>query len=163
MWKKSGIVGLAALFTVALAAGYAGWTVYRSSHEAICDVCMRPIHEHSRTVAEIDGRSEEFCCPTCALTAGRQAGVTVRFTEFTNYVNHQPLEPEEAYLVRGSNVNPCMQQAHEMVWDQEGQSVPMEFDRCAPSILAFSTAQIAGEFIGEHGGQLLRVKELEEQ
>lgn len=163
MKKVTGILGLAVLFSAAVAAGYAGWHVYSTSHEAICDVCMRTIHVHSRTVAEIDGRAEEFCCPMCALTASRQSGAAVRFLEFTNYVNHEPLAPEDAYLVRGSDVNPCMEQEDESIWDQEGQSVPMQFDRCSPSILAFSTPQIAQEFVEIHGGEMLRAADLLEE
>ena len=154
MTRTTSVLGLAVLVTVGLVAGYMGWRVYSSSRESTCNVCMRGIHVHTKTVADVGGRREEFCCPTCALTAARQTGEAVQFVEFTDYITHG------AILVRGSDVNPCIEHEHEMVRDQERLPVPMDFDRCSPSVLAFGDRPTAEEFVRNHGGELLRLEDL---
>lgn len=155
-------LGLAVLITVAVAAGYAGWRVYRSSQVSVCQVCGRPLHGVNRTVAALnDGEPEAFCCPTCALNAARQRRQSIRFVEVTDYVSQRALDPAKAFLVRGSNVNPCMEHhSGGPMMDESGQPMPLEFDRCAPSILAFSGASAARDFAEHHGGEPVTLDQL---
>ena len=139
---------------------YLGWRTYTSAEASVCYACNRPLHAVTKTVAELDGKRELFCCPACALTAARQRGDKLKFVELTDYVSHGPLDPAKAFLVRGSNVNPCTQHEAEHMLDQDMQPVPLQFDRCAPSILAFADAQLAEEFATTHGGVLTRVSDL---
>lgn len=162
MTRATSILGLAVLVAVGLGAGYMGWRAYRSARESACDVCMRPIHVHTKTTAEVGGRREVFCCPTCALAAARQSGEALRFVEFTDYISHDALAPDDAFLVRGSDVNPCIEHDHEMVRDPERMSVPIDYDRCSPSLLAFANRSTAEEFIRNRGGELLRPEDLQE-
>jgi hypothetical protein len=36
--------------------------------------------------------------------------------------------------------------------NRDGQPVPMAFDRCSPSIIAFANRAAAGRFAEDHGG-----------
>jgi hypothetical protein len=54
---------LAAVAAV-LVIGFIAWSALRTPDE--CYACKRPIHEHSRTVAMVNGHARQFCCPACA-------------------------------------------------------------------------------------------------
>ncbi len=160
MTSRGAITGLIVLIMVGAGLVYVAWHLTRSTTDAVCQVCNRPIHMETRTVALVGGKREVFCCPTCAISAARQAGKTLKFLKFTDYATGWPVEPEDAFLVRGSDVNPCLAHEPEMLTDMEKRPAALTFDRCAPSILAFATRDAAEAFIEEHGGELLLAKDL---
>lgn len=143
---------------VALAVGYAGWRVYLRTQPEQCYACQRPIHAHSRTVALAKGSSRLFCCPACALSEQRQEGKAVRVTELTAFMSGAKLSPNDAYVVKGSDVNMCVQ-AHEMI-DADKRPADVHYDRCAPSLVAFAQKREAIEFSREHGGMVLSFQEV---
>ena len=143
---------------VFLAAGYAGWRVYQRTQPEQCYACQRPIHAHSRTVATDKGGTRLFCCPACALSEQRQEGKTVRVRELTAFLSGAKLSPDDAYVVKGSDVNMCAQ-AHEMI-DADKRPADVHYDRCAPSLLAFAKEGEAIQFAREHGGTVLPFREV---
>ena len=103
----------------------------------------------------------EACCLSCALTYGRQTSKSITIVSVTDHENGQALEPEKATFVVGSNVSPC---THAMMHvDTEGAPSPVRWDRCLPSILAFSSRESGEEFRARHGGQLRTLAELEQE
>ena len=118
-----------------------------------CRVCQRHLHAGSQVVALLQERKETFCCPTCPVTFGRQAGQAVTLVGLTDFETGSRITPAEAYLVQGSDVNLCLQ--HPVLTDSQKQPASMQFDRCSPSVLAFSSQQAAEAFRQEHGGRLL--------
>src|ERR1039457_5111421 len=102
-----------AIIAVVALAGYAGWRAYQRSQPDQCYACQRLIHAHSRTVATDRGTSRLLCCPACALSEQRQEGKAVRVTELTAFLSGAKLSPNDAYVVKGSDVNMCAH-AHEM-------------------------------------------------
>jgi hypothetical protein len=146
--------GLGILLVLVLGLGYAGWRMRSPSREAVCQVCGRTIHANMRTVAFVGGKREVFCCPTCALSAGAQTHQPVRFEQLADYQTGRPLRPSDAYAVEGSDVIPCVR-SHEML-NRDGQPVPLAFDRCSPSIIAFANQATAERFVSEHGGAVGR-------
>jgi hypothetical protein len=146
-------VGLAVLATLALGLAWLGWTTLRPADAKECHACGRPIHEQALTIGLDDGSRETYCCLSCALTHHQQSGDTVEIVELRDYETGRRLSPEEAYVVRESDVNLCMR--HPMLADREGSASTMEFDRCSPSMLAFATRERAEEFQHQHGGILL--------
>lgn len=118
-----------------------------------CRVCQRHLHAGSQVVALREGRPEAFCCPTCAVTLGRQAGQAVTVVELTDFETGSGIAPEQACLVQGSDINLCRQ--HPVLTDAQKQPASMQFDRCSPSVLAFSSQEAAEAFRQEHGGRLL--------
>jgi len=145
------------VLAVVLGLGYAGWRIFRSSEPQVCQVCGRPVHAHSRTVALVGDRRELFCCPACALTTHDQDGKPVKILEVTDYETSFPLVPSQAYVVRGSDVNTCAQ-LHGPV-DSDKQPTHVHFDRCSPSLLAFVGRAEAARFAREHGGEVLSYSE----
>jgi hypothetical protein len=144
-------LGIVLAFTVGL--GYAGWRMVRTdSGGEICLTSERPIHANMRTVAVVDNKRQIFCCPACALSAGNQTHNPVRFEQIADYETGHPLRPADAFAVEGSGVIPCLR-PHEMA-NRDGLVVPLDFDRCSPSIIAFSSRSSADKFASEYGGRV---------
>lgn len=132
---------------------YTAWQWRDASRSESCGVCERHLHAGSQVVALQQGRKEAFCCPSCAVTLGSQAGQAVTVVELTDFETGSRIAPDEAYVVQGSDINLCQQ--HPMLTDSQKQPASMQFDRCSPSVLAFSSQQAAETFRREHGGRLL--------
>lgn len=147
-----------AVVVVAAGLGYAGLRVYRASQPEQCYACVRAIHAHSRTVAIVNGKARTFCCPACALSEHEQEGKAVRVTELTSYLTGEKLTPDEAFIVKGSDVNMCAH-ARELV-DEEKRPADLHYDRCSPSMLAFRQKSEAREFARRHGGQVSSFDEI---
>jgi hypothetical protein len=159
MTSRATKVGLTILIVLACGLGYGGWRMLAPSGHEVCEICNRPIHAQSRTVGEIgDGREEVFCCPTCALTAHHQTGEKVKITQLTDFDTDRSLAPDDAYVVEGSTLNLCIK--YQPLADKDKQPTQMAFDRCSPSIYAFSSEAGAERFAREHGGTVHRFQEL---
>lgn len=152
MSRNQQILGIGIVLALALGLGYAGWRMRTTSRGEACQVCGRAIHADMRTVAFVGDRRDVFCCPTCALSAGAQTNEPVRFDQLVDYPTGHPLRPADAYAVEGSDVIPCVR-SHQML-NRDGQPVPMNFDRCSPSIIAFANRTSAESFASEHGGKV---------
>lgn len=152
MRRPQHILGLGIVLAFALGLGYAGWRMWRPLQVSACQACGRAIHANMRTVAFVGDRRERFCCPTCALSAGAQTHEPVRFEQLADYDTSHPLRPVDAFAVQGSDVIPCVH-SHQML-NRDGQPVPMEFDRCSPSIITFANRSSAENFASEHGGRV---------
>ena len=150
-WKKL-LVGSVVALGLGLIA-VAAWRYVSERSSRFCHGCARPV-THSRTVAIVDGKRATYCCPACALSEHQQSGKPVRVVELTDYANRGVLEPESAVVVRNSDVNHCMQVRQAM--DENKQPLAVHYHRCAPSVIAFRNAVMAGEFAKEHGGQVLK-------
>lgn len=153
MTSKSSWAGGTTLLAIGLALVYLGWRMLDPSVQDACAACGRPLHAHSQAVATVEGRSQTFCCPACALTEHRQSRQKVRVVELTDYETGRAVEPEETYIVRDSNLNLCM--LHHVVVDDKKEARAVEFDRCSPSMIAFASRQGAARFIRQHGGVLV--------
>lgn len=158
MTRRGTMFGFVLLLVIASALGYAVWKLRTASTVQICNVCTRPLHERSRTVAVIDGKRQVFCCPACALTTHRQTSKRVQVVELTDYETDAPLDPGAAYIVEGSAVNLCVHQ--HMLFDQNKQPSALDFDRCSPSMIAFSGKDAADLFARQHGGVVRRFQEV---
>ena len=160
MDRKTGL-GFALLLGLGFLLAYAGWSTRPSSSPLTCQACDRPLHAGSRTVGLVDGKREVFCCPACALTAHRQNGKPVKLVSLTDYKTDTEITPGNAYIVEGSDLNLCVHQ--HMLMDNQKQPLPLEFDRCSPSMIAFANRQEAERFLAQHGGTLLPFQDLAPQ
>lgn len=151
------------VFAVVVLGGlsYAAWRYISEREAQFCKACSRPVHEHSQTVARVDGKRGSYCCPACALSEHQQSGKPVEVIELTDHLNGRKLQPAAAFVVRNSAVNPCHQ--HQPAVTPDKQPMHSHFDRCAPSILAFASKAAAEEFSREHGGQVLAFSDLASQ
>ena len=151
MQRKNIILGIVVIAVLA-AAGYATLRFIGARSAQTCRSCLRPVHSHMKTVALVGGKRAMYCCPACALAEHQQSGQTVQVTELTDYLTNTPLKPDGSYIVRDSDVNPCMQ--HHPALSENGQPLEEHFDRCSPSVLAFASRAVAEEFSRNHGGKV---------
>lgn len=152
MERRVWFAGLAGVLVV-FALTYAGWTTLARADADQCYACKRPIHAHSKTVALTDGRSRLFCCPACALSEHQQAGKPVNITRLTSFLTGAPLSPDNAYVVKGSDLNMCERTKGPLDADKRGAD--LHYDRCAPSLIAFAQRNEALQFTREHGGEVM--------
>ena len=143
---------------VAVVLGLVGLKVFHNSSTEECYACSRLIHAHSRTVALVNGRARLFCCPACALSEHEQEGKPVKITQLTSFLTGATLSPDNAYIVKGSDVNLCAMTPEMTAADKRLADV--HYARCAPSLLAFAQRREAVEFVSEHGGKVLPFKEV---
>lgn len=156
--NRSVVVGGILGAVVVAALGYSAWRLVSAREQQVCGACQRPVHGDSKTVATVAGRTALFCCPSCALSERLQSGAAVRVTALTDFRSGRPLDPSGAFLVRGGDVNPCA--GHAMHLHPDKQPMQTQFDRCSPSLLAFSGFDAARAFAAEHGGQVIRFADL---
>ena len=69
MTRKSASIGLAVLFAVVIAVGYAGWRIYRDSTSEYCEFSARPVHTQTKAVGWVNGEEKIFCCPACVTSS----------------------------------------------------------------------------------------------
>ena len=155
---RSTVVGIALIVMLGLF-GYFAWETFQARQATECAMCNRPLHRGSSVLAEVDGDSQRFCCAACALWAGRQTGDEVKITQVMDHDTGAELDPSEATFVVGSRVNHCLQQhsvfdPSRTALDAAKETSTLEFDRCAPSVLAFRTRAAAARFAEQEGGQL---------
>jgi len=154
------------VFSVVLVAlGYFGWRTLVTHERSLCAACSRPLHRESAVWAEVDGDRQHFCCAACALWVERQTGARVEITEVSDHASGASIDPAEAVFVVGSNVNHCLRQ--QSVFDPQRAALDeakgagsLEFDRCSPSILAFSNRTAAAQFADQNGGQVSTMGQL---
>jgi hypothetical protein len=123
-----------------------------------CEMCRRPVHAESRTVASVNGREGSFCCLACALAAGQQGAKSLKVDWIADYESQAGLDPERAFLVRSSDVNPCAHR-HSIIGASK-RARDVAYDRCSPSVLAFRSRTSAERFMARHGGALVTLAEL---
>ena len=152
MQRRVWFAGLVCVLAV-LALGYTGWKSFAHTDADQCYACNRPIHAHSKTVAFIGGRSRLFCCPACALSQHQQTGKPIRVTQLTAFPTGKALSPDNAYVVRASDLNMC-ERTKELV-DGDKRAADLRYDRCAPSLIAFAERSDAVQFAREHGGEVM--------
>lgn len=145
-------VSLVAVLAMLGGAGYLGWRYVSARNAESCRACTRPVHDHSRTIAAIDGKRGVYCCPACALSEHRQTGKNVDVLQLTDHLSGAAIEPERSFVVRNSDVNPCLEIRGAVSADK--QPMHSHFDRCAPGILAFRDQASARAFAARHGGDV---------
>ena len=134
-----GVAGVAA----AAGGSFAFYRWWERRRPEVCAVCQRPVHVPTRTV----GERRVFCCPMCAKAEGE------RVVALTDFETRAEIDPVTAVVVRGSSVNPCMEHgAHEAHFSADKRPLATQYDRCTPSLLAFSDKGRAEAFARRFGG-----------
>ena len=158
-WLAAGVLAVGLTVAVAAPRLRNWWAAPRPGY---CPICQR--HEHGDSVVRLQAEGErviEVCCLSCALNYGRQTSKAVTILSVTDHDSGKPLDPDRATFVVGSEVSPCTHGVEQM--RLEGEALPVRWDRCLPSILAFSSPESAAAFRAQHGGHLRTLQELKQQ
>lgn len=159
--RAGGLAGLGA--AVLLAAALAAFPACGPAG-AHCDVCDRDeCTALAFRVEYTDGGAQTTCCPRCASHAVKEAheksGRQVARLRARDFATGGEIDAREALYVEGSDVEHCMSRKEEPT--PQSCCRVLTYDRCLPSLVAFSTRESAEAFIRDHGGELRSFDQLQ--
>lgn len=152
-----------AILGAAIFLGLTGRYVYTHLEPApVCEACHRAIHGETYYRVFVEGGEvEHVCCPRCGLRF--QDGRTdVTGADASDYNTQERIPVEEAIFVEDSDVVMCRHD-NRVEKDLSGGQYALTWDRCLPSLVAFSTREDAETFQRESGGELKTYAELLEE
>jgi len=154
MYKK--LILLLAVISLATA----GWLVFRrvASGPSTCPACNRPLMADMKfTVVEADGRKLDFCCVRCGQHYIKLHPAKIKQALATAFDTGRQMSMYDATFVFGSDVAPCC--APPTVVAEQKVPFDRAWDRCWPSLIAFSTRAAAEQFARRHSGTVLTYAE----
>lgn len=160
MQTRPNFIGILALVAVLAVLGGA-WYFVSHRQAKVCPFSGREIHPETRAVVTVGGKKYEVCCVRCAMIEAQQTGKPLKVLKVADFETSRLMDPGNAWFVEGSAVNECMRMSPAAESPSREGVYLRSFDRCSPSVLAFSTEQHARDFIAQHGGALKRLSDLE--
>jgi hypothetical protein len=127
-----------------------------------CPACQRP--ECTTMAFRItldDGSTVSTCCPRCGLHYLASNQQTARGYEATDFASGKWIAASSAIFVEGSDVHACA--AIDAKRDAYGCCTYKGYDRCLPSLVAFTHTKAATEFQRQHGGTIISFDTLTKQ
>jgi len=123
----------------------------------VCAVCQRDECKAMAFRVTLDsGKTVETCCPRCGMHYA--AGKAAKTFQATDFATGHWIEAAPATFVSGSGVRGCAPM--ETRRDAQGCCMTKEYDRCLPSLVAFTERSAAVEFQKQHGGELVAFQQL---
>ncbi len=162
MQTKILVAALVGLCTVLALSGGA-WYLLTQRQAKLCPFSGREIHAETRALVTIGGHKYETCCVRCAIIEAQQTGKPLRVLKVADFETSKLMDPSSAWFVEGSAVNVCMRMSPSAESSGRESVYVRAFDRCAPSLLAFSSEQHARDFMAQHGGALKRLADLQSE
>jgi len=159
---RPNFIGIVALGAVVAVLGSA-WYLVSHRQAKICPFSGREIHPQTRALVAIGGKKYETCCVRCAIIEAQQTGKPLEVLKVADFETGKLIDPEKAWYVENSDVNLCMHMAPAAESHGRESVYVRTFDRCSPSVLAFSSEQHARGFIDRHSGALKRLADLERE
>jgi hypothetical protein len=144
------IAAILAIVGVALLAYH--WEAPRGP--ALCQVCGRTIPRQTAYRMETVHGNVEACCPRCALHDMVDHPGTVRRAWATDFDSRRRIPAETAYYDEGGDVQYCTHGHEAMERGPQGVRERV-YDRCLPTLVAFSTRDAAEAYRQQHGGRVL--------
>jgi hypothetical protein len=157
MRPKPILVTILALGTI-VALGFVAYRREKSRAPALCQVCDRMIPRE--TAFRLDTASGEIhaCCPACAIHYMLQEGPKVRDTWATDFVSGRMIPASSAYYDDGGDMQYCTRDKPPVEREPDGVRMRV-YDRCLPTLVAFSTREEADTYRRQHGGRVLSYDE----
>ena len=150
---RSGLAGFVLLLGVA-GSGYFGYRHFILADEQ-CDICGRAVHSaHESTLLLKNGKKAHTCCTRCALHYDQNHPGLVNDLLVMDHSTGKSVEAQKAIYVEGSDEQECVP-ASETPPREPGVKYERTFDRCVPSLIAFSNESAARDFMMRRGGHLV--------
>lgn len=112
------------------------------------------------TVELTGGKTIETCCARCGLHYLESEHPEVSGLTARDFDTSARLDATRAFFVEGSDVTPCVSMNARFPSDERGCCLSPVYDRCLPSLIAFSSRRRAGEFASVHGGSVKTLEEI---
>ena len=120
-----------------------------------CDICGRPVHAAHESIVRLKSGAEvRTCCPRCALHYEHSHPDSSLGLLVTDRATGKKIDGQKAYYVEGSDDQLCISTV-EVPPREPGAEFDRTFDRCIPSLVAFSEEPAARNFQAAHGGRVL--------
>lgn len=150
--SRAGVfAGIAVIFLAALG-GYLVWAGKVAGGKPRCETCNREVLKGSLFLsADAKGVKRRSCCPRCGLRSVLENGGQA--LEGTNFATGKMIPAGIAVYLEGSDIMECC--AGSGFRAEDGAYSDVQYDRCMPSLIAFSTREEAELVRREHGGQIL--------
>lgn len=154
--KRIGLLAELAIFALLIGGGYLIWTGKIFQGTPLCEVCKRELHHGAAFwVTAADGSKRLTCCPRCGLHFVRnQGGQAVEATDFNS---GKTIPADRAIYLEGSDIMECCSTSGRRT--DEGTIQDVHYDRCMPSLIAFSKVDEAESVRQKHGGRIITFDE----
>jgi hypothetical protein len=118
----------------------------------VCAICKRPLHPAQMFIAvSKEGREYRACCPRCGLRFVIENNATP--SKAGDFSTGTLIDAETAHYLEGSDLMQCCTTTP--LRSDAGLICEVHYDRCLPSLVAFSKAEDAGKYRDEHGGRVM--------
>lgn len=126
---------------------------------SLCPECGREIYpDWVFTITAPDGRNQKLCCPHCGILTMLAQRTPPERAMATDFATGKPVRADQAVYVWNSDVNHCDRPQKMSQFNQ--QPMQLVFDRCFPSVIAFSRMEDAAAFVKDHHGEVRSFNEV---
>jgi len=152
MKLKDAVISLVSIGAITALGVWAFLSVSRPP-ENLCRVCARGLHAGMTYRLELASGTEEVCCPRCGMHYQIQHPGAAKKAWATDMTSGAFIAAETAYYVEGGDIEYCTMHSTPIQREPQGVSV-RDYDRCLPSLVAFSSKQEAEAYQKQHGGRV---------
>lgn len=127
-----------------------------SADKGECPFCYVKMSHDARVMILVEGEStpKMACSITCVLNYNRTTGKEIKFLRVSDFNSGNFLNPQEAFYVIGSDVNPFDKYLHSNRFSQSRTPIYLDWSRYTPTALAFASKEDAEKFQRDHGGRV---------
>jgi hypothetical protein len=151
-WKDAAIT-LVAIGAITALGIWAFQSVTRPPAD-LCRVCERGLHKGVTYRLELASGTEDACCPRCGMHYQIEHPGAAKKAWATDLNTGAMIAAESAYYVEGGDIEYCTMHSTPVERQPQGVSV-RDYDRCLPSLVAFSSKQEAETYQKQHGGEVI--------
>jgi hypothetical protein len=120
--------------------------------KALCAACNRPLHKAQvYKVISRSGATALACCPRCGLRYAIEN--EAQSAQATDFKTGKPIPADSAFYLEGSAVMECCSSTP--VRTEAAGLCDLHYDRCLPSLVAFSKIDDAEEYRRLQGGRII--------
>jgi hypothetical protein len=124
----------------------------------LCQVCDRVISPQTAFRVDTVSGDVHACCPACAMHYMLHEKDKVREAWATDFNSGRMIPASSAYYDEGGDVQYCTRHTPPVERGTEGVTERV-YDRCLPTLVAFSTRQEADTYRRHHGGRVVTYDE----
>lgn len=143
------------VFALVLAAGLAFYLVatgHIAPGKPLCVACHRPLHKAQvYTVVSHNGGELPACCPRCGLRYMIES--KTESAHATDFKTGRSMAADTAPYLEGSSIMECC--SNTPLRTETGLLCDVHYDRCLPSLVAFSKLEDAEEYRSNQGGRII--------
>lgn len=123
-----------------------------------CQICGRQIPTQTAYNLDTKDGTVKACCPACAMHYVALHAGDVRDAWATDFNSGRLIPARTAYYDGGGELQYCTAHMPAMERDQQGVRQRV-YDRCLPTLVAFSTRGAAEAYRQQHGGRVVTYDE----